>query len=69
MEVCDAVADLAEHAVDLRSEHLGGHDDGEEVVGSVFHDLKGQVSKGNDMYGEKQPRSNGRCRIRCRRSR
>jgi hypothetical protein len=39
MKVCDAVADLTEDAEYFWTQHASGHDDTEEVVGSVLHDL------------------------------
>lgn len=41
MEVVYSIDDLTEDAVDFWTGHFSGHDDGEEVVGGVFHDLSG----------------------------
>jgi hypothetical protein len=39
VQIFDAIAYLAEYAVDLRSTHLATHDDAEEVKGGILHDL------------------------------
>lgn len=39
VEIFDTLANLPEDAVNFGTTHFPGHDDGEEVVGSVFHDL------------------------------
>jgi len=46
MEVVYSVDDLTEDAVDFWTGHFSGHDDGEEVVGGVFHDLGGGGKRG-----------------------
>lgn len=39
VEISNTVADLAKDTENLWAKHLGGHDDGEEVIRSVLHDL------------------------------
>lgn len=39
VQVFNAIADLAEDAVNLRPTHLARHHNAEEVVRSIFHDL------------------------------
>lgn len=39
VEIGDAIAYLTEDTKYLWAEHLGGHDDGKEVVRCIFHDL------------------------------
>jgi len=41
MEIGHTVANLTKDTINLWTKHLGGHDDGEEVVRGIFHDLSG----------------------------
>lgn len=58
VEIFDAVAYLAEYAVDLRPAHLATHDDAEEVKGGIFHDLPQSQSEPRTEASAALPRSN-----------
>lgn len=40
VEIGNTIANLAEDTKDLWAEHLSGHDDGEEVIWGILHDLR-----------------------------
>ena len=40
VQILDAIADLPEHTINLWATHLARHDDAEEVVWCILHDLR-----------------------------
>ena len=40
VQIFHAIADLTEDAVDLRARHAAGHDDTEQIIRRVLHDLQ-----------------------------
>ena len=40
VQILDTVADLPEHAINLWATHLPRHDDAEQVIWRIFHNLK-----------------------------
>lgn len=49
VEIVDAVDDLAKDAVNFWTGHLTGHDDAEQVKGSILHDLVEMAMIANDF--------------------
>ena len=45
VQILHAIAYLAENAVNLRSTHLAGHDDTEQVERRILHDLFSEAAK------------------------
>jgi hypothetical protein len=69
MEILDTIADLTEYTVDFRSTHLSGHDDTEEIKGSVLHDLDKISASDKTMTGFNIPHNSGHGQRRYRQSR
>jgi hypothetical protein len=51
MKIGDAVTYLSKDAKDFWTEHLGRHDDGEEVIRGIFHDLVVMTVIADDVDG------------------
>ena len=52
VEVVDAITDLAEDAKDFGPAHFAGHDDVEQIIGSVLHNLGKSGQSDERLCGE-----------------